>query len=711
MALERVSARGDTGIHPMEATVPDRNLAERGARWEHTPRVVNSRAYLPHWTLIALLSPLLLNACGEEVVEETGMVVVNEIMASPPDDRPDWIELMALGEELVDLSRFTLVDGGRSHEPEQLPDVMLEPGELLVLAASRDPDEDEPFRFTFQLGRSDSLTVFRDGLEIDEVEWDEEDVPDGASWGRLPDGEGPLRALSPTPNEPNIAHREVECRPRIVSEETEGDEVFVTEGETLTVVFDCASGLDRSEFEATVNPLPPGARFDDESWELTWETSLTDAGHHEVALAVHPVDLGDWQIEEETVELWVADGHDDPLNVPVDPVEYTEEWGLPVIHLEPSEELSQCHVPATVTFMGRSYEAEMKIRGGISVRYPKNSFTVRFDEDDLDADVLGLGDEDHLVLITTFDDNSYVRQMLAYDLWAEMAEHWGEQRFTPRTSFVVVYLDGEYHGLYIACDRIDDHFMNEMGFDDEANLYKSVNHNANFYRTRDGGADKGTLHEGYEKKEGEPVCEPAQCGEEEECEEGAFFDLEALVAFSADSDHETFWAEAHEWMNVDEFMDWYLFVYFTMAGDSIGKNAYLYNQPDQWEFRYIPWDFNDSWGQNYLTVRVATDFTRNARRFNGIFAHFLDHPEAAEVLWSRFRDLRDRGPFRAAWLQARIDDYYEAMERSAQRDWDRWRGEHIEHFSEWREEPTEFDEEQEYLREWITGRGVWAREQ
>ena len=57
-------------------------------------------------------------------------------------------------------------------------------------------------------------------------------------------------------------------------------------------------------------------------------------------------------------------------------------------------------------------------------------------------------------------------------------------------------------------------------------------------------------------------------------------------------------SEADDWFSLDEFMDWFLLVHFSLAEDSAGKNAYLYNDPLSGRFMYAPWDFNQAWGQN-----------------------------------------------------------------------------------------------------------------
>jgi hypothetical protein len=84
------------------------------------------------------------------------------------------------------------------------------------------------------------------------------------------------------------------------------------------------------------------------------------------------------------------------------------------------------------------------------------------------------------VLTSTFDDNSYVRQKLSYDLWAALAASADRPRLAPRTFFAVVYLNAEYHGLYVAVDRIDDEFVEQMGLDGDGELFKAVEHTANW---------------------------------------------------------------------------------------------------------------------------------------------------------------------------------------------------------------------------------------
>ena len=499
-------------------------------------------------------------------------------------------------------------------------------------------------------------------------------------------GEPPLEHVAPA--------GPAACDPRAVV-----DEPFLLEGDEVHLSFECSSGEPPTSFAAALTTEVQGATFDEDSWSVSWSTGFADGGRHDFLLAVRPADpavVGQDALPETALgTVWIADALGHPANEPVVPSLYTEEWGLPVIHLLPHEPLSQEHVPTTIIFRGRTYDAEMKIRGAASVWYPKNSYNLRFGDEDLDTGELGLGTKDHLILITTFDDNSYAREKMAFDLWAAIADHWGRDRLTPRTFFAVVYMNGAYWGLYVACDRVDDHFAEEMGLSRDGNLYKAVNHDANFYTWDASGYDKGTLHQGYTKEEGEP----------EEGLPGAFDDLDQLVSWSSSVDHETFVAEMDGWLRTDEFMDWLLFVQYTSSDDSGGKNAYLYNDPEQPEFRFAPWDFNHSFGQGWTTYRIGPETFNDFAWNNGIFAHFQAHPETDEELWGRLHELMESGPLHLDWFTARLDEYYARIHPSAERDWSVWGEAYLDYWYGYND--LSYLEERAYLYDWLAQRDGW----
>jgi hypothetical protein len=230
-----------------------------------------------------------------------------------------------------------------------------------------------------------------------------------------------------------------------------------------------------------------------------------------------------------------------------------------------------------------------------------------------------------------------------------------------------------------------------------------VNHDANFDDVTPWGEPKSYLWQGYEKEEGQP----------EQGQPGAFADLEELVAFSAYNDTETFVEGAPEYFDVEEFMDWFALVHYSEADDSGGKNAYLYNDPKSPGFRYVPWDFNESWGQDWRTQRLGSDSTNDFRWANRIFMHLQDHPETGPQLWDRFFELTETGPMQSAWLLTKMNEYEAELGGARWRDWGKWGNSYMsyggwawdrEQAGDW----TDPDGEWQYVIDWIVERDAWV---
>ena len=462
-------------------------------------------------------------------------------------------------------------------------------------------------------------------------------------------------------------------------------EVWTQEGELLTLQAECASGAPPS-----VAGLPEGADFDE--GELRWRPGPDQAGEYTLvfsgASASGPPET--WP-----VQVHVADGWDEGDNDPVDPLTYQQEYGLPVLHVQPQGSVSDTYTEATVSFEGRQYPgASIKARGAASLGYPKNSFTLEFDaEDQLELSGHGLGNKRHLVLITTFDDNSYVRQELAYGLWADITAHFGAERMVVRTFPVVLYLDDQYFGLYTAADHVDDELLGQMGLDREGDLFKAVNHDANFFATRYGGSPKGSLHDGYEVKEGD-----------------SWERLDALVGFTSAASDNQILNQGGQWFDVEEMMDWLLFVMFSAADDSAGKNSYLAFDAPSGLMRFAPWDFNHCWGQDWRTLRVGSGHDNRFQSYNRLFQAF--QAAAPDTLQDRWDSLVQDGPFAQEALRERVAALYEPIHPSAARDWERW-GSSYRSYGGWsglRNDWTDYEGEREYLEQWVDERAEWATE-
>jgi spore coat protein H len=607
------------------------------------------------------------------------MVLVGELLAH--DDGPDWIELVNPGPDDVDLQGWTIADDART-TPHRLGAISVPAGGAVQLLADGTP-ELGPEHLGFKLDDDEAvLLTAPDGRR------------DGLRYGRLVEGVSLARTAggwtlqtTPTPGVPDgldaapgdDALPGPLCAPTL-------DAPWLREGRAAVVEARCEVGV------PTLLRGPPDAGLD--GARLRWRPGPEAAGRYEVVVsaAVAPGLVP----SAERAALWVADDPGAPGATPPDPLQYTEEWGLPTIFIDTEAPISQEDTPARLTFGGARYDAQIKIRGASSAGYPKPGYTIELIGDELPIPAWGVS-RDHLVLATTFDDNSYVRQKLIYDLWAAMAAHAGARRLTPRTFFTVLYLDGAYHGLYLALDRIDDEYLDQMGLSRDCNLYKAVNHEANFSLYNSWGSRKGWLHDGYTKEEGLPAED--------------FADLDALITFTGGSDAGALMAGAGAWFDTEEFADWFLLVYYALAEDSAGKNSYLAHDPLGGPFRYSPWDFNHSWGQGWYTYRTSAeqlnDFTSN----NRVFWAMQRDPAASAALWARLDDLRATGPLDPAWLRSRVEAYWAEIDPSAERDQALW-GDAYRSYGGWAWERdqandwTDYRAEKAYLRRWLDDRAA-----
>ena len=345
---------------------------------------------------------------------------------------------------------------------------------------------------------------------------------------------------------------------------TGGGPHWILELETVEFQLRCSTGLDLPPQQFSVGSLPLGAVYDAESATLSWTPDLDQGSVYTLELSVPAFE------ESGVVTIGVADRFDDPANVPVlDPTTYTEEYGLPVLHLDNDPALnSDAYSPAVITYRGHVYFAESKLRGASSLGYPKNSYTLKFTKEDkfTDPEVIdGFLEKRKIVLTSTFDDNTYLRQRLAFELWNRLDPgHIQVQAYNG-----VVFLDGKYWGLYLIGDHIDGYLMEDHGLLQDGDLFKARTHDANFRLTDANGNPKGTPHQGLTKSEGFPI----------EGEAGAFDDLDELITFVATALSSEFLAQVDSLIDRRDYEDWWIFVTAISAGDSAGKNAYHYHDP------------------------------------------------------------------------------------------------------------------------------------
>lgn len=468
---------------------------------------------------------------------------------------------------------------------------------------------------------------------------------------------------------------------------------WLLEGETVSFEVGCSTGMTPPGSAFSFPDLPSGASYDPATSTFTWSTTLADGAVYNLEI------VEDTYGETGEVRVGVADAFMDPANTPIlDSRTYTHEYGLPVVHLDNGPDLTnEFYTPATITHDGHVYTAESKLRGASSLNYPKNNYTLKFEKEDKFSDAFGdegLAERRKLVLTSTFDDNSYIRQRLAFEMWNRL----DPEHVQVRAYNAVLFLNGEYHGLYMLGDHVDGYLMEDHDLWQDGNLYKARTHDANFSSTNDDGGPKATPHDGLTKSEGFPI----------DGQPGAFDDLDEFVEFVATSSDSVFVSELEEQVDRRDYEDWFIFASAIAAGDSGAKNSYHYHDPTEGKWRCVPWDFNESFGQDWRTLRVGADepidgyLDRNylfTRIYNDAVLGDALRDRYSEVLVSQY-DLDD--------IVALVDAWTADNHASALRDESKWIDDYQTYGGwDWRDDYLTHEQEVEYLKAWLVERWLF----
>ncbi|MBU8899020.1 hypothetical protein DRW03_30100 [Corallococcus sp. H22C18031201] len=367
----------------------------------------------------------------------------------------------------------------------------------------------------------------------------------------------------------------------------------------------------------------------------------------------------------------------------VNPAVDQQEDGLPVFHLFVPDSLpdDDDEHPARLYHLGRCYALSLKAHGSTSRAFPKRSYTLEFEGDTFDAA------RHKVTLVSPFNDNSYLRTRLAFTLWNLMSPEHAQVQ----TSSAVVYVNGRYEGLYTVVDHINRHFLAQQGWDAQGELFKAVDWDANFSRLDENGKPKRALNQGFEKKDGEP-----KKGRE------AFANIEAFTAFVADASPEDFVAHREEWLMSRDYEDWWVFSTLIQTRDAVAKNAYHFRDSGpEGKWRFVPWDLDASFGQEWDTRRVDAEAWDDFAAPNQLFARMLAAPDIAGPLRARYRALL-HGSLRMENVLGLVDVAASEVAEAARKDERKW-GAAYATFPRWSGRPdlVGHDDEVRNLREWV----------
>ncbi|PIE17330.1 MAG: hypothetical protein CSA66_06055 [Proteobacteria bacterium] len=354
-----------------------------------------------------------------------------------------------------------------------------------------------------------------------------------------------------------------------------------------------------------------------------------------------------------------------------------EGFGLPVIAVSVAPErfaalerltgeAEAIEIDVEVVYEGQRYRGvEMELHGGFARTVPKKSYRLKFDRGQQPvfpfADAAPARRQRRLVLQASWIDPTWLRQKLTFDALRASGA------LAPRTGHAVLYVNRALRGLYLVIERVDKQLLRRRGLDDEGNVYKAVDHRANWVAKADPLA-------GYEHKvnEGNPTD-----------------DLGALLATLTHTprEHAAFEAAVAPALSLSDFMTYQRVHSYAMNQDAFTKNYYLYHDltaeagTPLARFRVISWDADATWGQSWDGAaldprswpgRGAGPAFDAWHGRDGLSPALLGIPAYREVYLERYRRALSAGPLDAATLDAQVVALAERLGPAARADAARW---------------------------------------
>ncbi|WP_235299060.1 CotH kinase family protein [Portibacter marinus] len=215
----------------------------------------------------------------------------------------------------------------------------------------------------------------------------------------------------------------------------------------------------------------------------------------------------------------------------------------------------------------------MKTRGGYSVRYPKASYEIDFDQD---VSLFDLPADDDWILNANYIDKTFMRHKLSYDLFRKMnPDHEASQ-----SVYVELELNGSYHGLYVLMEKLDVSSLDINKNDSASFIFKEPS----LFRHQAYVTPQDTAN--YYQQISPDIADRDLA------------DSLRLIRKLLMSYDKSDFQQLQTIFDLSNIIDWHLLLLISNAGDGFLKNFYLYKINAQTGIRVAPWDFDHSFGRD-----------------------------------------------------------------------------------------------------------------
>ncbi len=293
----------------------------------------------------------------------------------------------------------------------------------------------------------------------------------------------------------------------------------------------------------------------------------------------------------------------------------SQDYELPVyrMEMEPAHlallyenPLSNDYYPATISIDDKTYDCEIRVRGGTARNLPKLGFKIKF------KDANNIFSAGRINFSPEYRDSSMMRNYLSLKLFQYLGFP------SPNTSYINLIINGGYAGVFLQMEEVDKNFLirNKKRI---GNIYKASNH---------GGSMAPLLRYSdytstWEKKIGDTKD---------------YSDIQLLFSkffFYSAKDFENSIASM---IDFDNAINYFAIEYAITNFDGITKNIFLYINPESSLIELFPWDndasLGNDWQGNYMK-RWSKSVSNGALNSHVLFRRLMENDDWRQLMLDR----------------------------------------------------------------------------
>lgn len=299
-------------------------------------------------------------------------------------------------------------------------------------------------------------------------------------------------------------------------------------------------------------------------------------------------------------------------------------------------------------------------RGQSSLSYDKHNFSLHLKDENGDQNktsLLGLRKDDDWILSGQMNDQLRVRNAVAMSLWDEyFTLPWSKDSGAIEGEWCEVIMNGKYLGLYWLAEKLDRK---------QVDLDKTFGRIVRVVEAEKSGVNIMSFDKLGDKKPGNSSAwynMEIKFPKEEDVKKEDWNEFYEFVSFVSKSSDEEFAERIGDYINLDNFADYYVYITAIGATGNMNKNLYFIMEDAQNEdarWLTIPWDVDGSFGRRNNASKRDIEILSSNPLFERLI--MTDAQGFTTLLRDKWNANKD-GIFSYEHMMEKFTAYYEALD-------------------------------------------------